>query len=114
MQSTTSTIRQPPVRRFLIASLLLLTFAAAAANAASYFVLGRVYTATALPAGEAPPANPLTGVTANQILGEGLIAQVPRNLVNVRILAASDGSELGSYITRKDGGYLVTATSYTN
>ncbi len=108
MQSITTAFRQPMLRRLLITGLLLLTVPAGSAYAADYFVLGRVYTATALAAGEAPPANPLTGVPADQILGDGLMAQVPRNLVKVRVIRASDGAELGSYITRKDGGYLVS------
>lgn len=108
MQSTTTTIRQTLARRLLVAGLLLLLALAGTASAADYFVFGRVYTATVLPAGEAPPANPLTGIPDDQVLGEGLLAQVPRNLVKVRVIRASDGTELGSYITRNDGGYLIS------
>lgn len=91
--------------------LVLCTWLPGEVLAADYFVWGRVYSATALAAGETAPTNPLTGVPAEQIVGEDLVAQVPRNLVKVKVTAASDGSELGSYITRHDGGYLVSFTS---
>lgn len=111
MQCTAPAIRQPKARRLLLWILPLLVLAGTAAHAADYFVLGRVYTATPLPDGETPPANPLTGVPDDQILGEGLLAQVPRNLVKVGVLDATNGSELGSYVTRNDGGFLISFTS---
>jgi hypothetical protein len=79
--------------------------------AEDYIVLGRVYSATTLPPDEEPPINPLTDAAPQQIIGEHLLAQVPRNLVKVKVLAASDGNELGSYITRYDGGYFVSFTA---
>ncbi len=79
--------------------------------AADYFVWGRVYSATPLTTGEEPPNHELSGVPAEQIVGEGLIPQVTRNLLKIKVLAASDGSELGSYVTRHDGGYLVSFTA---
>lgn len=79
--------------------------------AADYFVWGRVYSATPLIAGEEPQNHELSGVPAEQIVGEDLIPQVSRNLLKVKVLAASDGSELGSYVTRHDGGYLVSFTA---
>ena len=54
---------------------------ASQALAADYFVWGRVYSATPLSSGETAPTNPLTGVPAEQIVGDNLIAQVPRNLL---------------------------------
>lgn len=92
----------------LLPFFILLSWLPTTALAADYFVWGRVYSATPLTPGEEPPNNVLTDVPAEQIVGEDLIAQVPRNLLKVKVLAASDGSELGSYITRHDGGYLVS------
>ncbi len=90
------------------AALLILLAATVPLAAADYFVVGRVYSASRLAVGEEPSSNPLSGVPAEQVIGGGLVAAVPRNLVKVRVLAASDGSELASYITRHDGGYLAS------
>ncbi len=92
----------------LAAVLLIFLWMPAQADAADYFVVGRVYSASQISAGDQAPTNPLSGVPADQIVGENLVASVPRNLVEVRVLAASDGSELASYITRQDGGYLAS------
>jgi hypothetical protein len=84
------------------------------AFAVDYFVWGRVFSATPLAIGETVPTNPLTReppLPDEQIIGDNLVAQVPRNLVKVKVVAASDGNELGSFITRHDGGYLVSFTS---
>lgn len=82
-------------------------------EAASYAVQGRVYSATPLETGDEAPANPLTGTPAGQIVVDEttdveLVATVPRNLVNVRVLSADDGTELDSFVTRHEGAYLAT------
>ena len=93
----------------LSAAVLIVLSAPSRADAADYFVVGRVYSASPLAAGEAAPSNPLAGVPAGQVIGEeGLVAGSFRNLVKVRVLAASDGAELGSFITQHDGGYMVS------
>lgn len=88
----------------------LISVLSSAAGAADYFIWGRVYCASPLTVteGEEPPANPLTGVPPEQIIGEDMFAVIPRNLVKVRVIKASDGSELGSHIVTNDGGYLVS------
>jgi hypothetical protein len=78
------------------------------AHAADYFVVGRAYSAAPLAPGEPVPTSPLSGATADQVIGDNLIASVPRNLVRVRVLSAADGQEFASYITRQDGGYLAS------
>ena len=78
---------------------LLMLLLPAAVDAAQYYVWGRVYSASPVVEGEEVPTNPLSGVPAGQVIGEDLLAQIPRNLVKVRVLAAMDGSELGSYTT---------------
>jgi len=103
----TRTGRRPAAFGLLCAALLVLSFALPAA-AADYFIVGRTYSSTQLAPGEDVPINPLTGTPAEQVLGGDLVATVPRNLVRVRVLAASDGSELASYVTRQDGGYLAS------
>jgi hypothetical protein len=90
------------------AAVLILLSIPTRVDAADYFVVGRVYSASPLAEGEAAPQNPLTGVAADQVIGEDLVAGTVRNLVKVRVLAASDGTELASYITREDGGYLAS------
>ncbi len=88
----------------------LISVLSSAAGAADYYIWGRVYCASpfTVTEGEDPPVNPLTGVPPEQIIGEDMIAVIPRNLVKVRVLKASDGSELGSHIVTNDGGYLVS------
>lgn len=110
MTRTSSHRTDRPTMHRLIFAVVLLSFLwmPAAAQAASYSVVGRVYSASPLDPGEEAPANPLSGVTADQILGENLVADVPRNLVDVRVLDADDGTELASFITRQDGGYLTS------
>ena len=81
------------------------------AHAADYIVVGRVYSATPLPKGEEIPNNPLITAAADQVIGDGLVAVVPRNLARVRVLDASDGAELASFITRRDGGYFASFTA---
>ncbi len=78
------------------------------AAAADYIVVGRVYSAATLVEGEAVPNNPLSAVAPDQVIGAGLVANVPRNLVRVRVLQASDGTELADFITRRDGGYFAS------
>jgi len=100
-----------PGRVFLIAFVLMMVMLPATVDAAQYYVWGRVYCAWELPEDEEPPINPLTGVPGDQIVGENMIASFPRNLVTVRVLAASDGSELGSAIAMYDGGYFIGFTA---
>jgi hypothetical protein len=100
-----------PGRVFLVAFVLMMVMLPGTVDAAQYYVWGRVYCAFELPGDEAPPINPLTGVPGDQIVGENMIASFPRNLVNVRVLAASDGSELGSAIAMYDGGYFIGFTA---
>lgn len=91
--------------------LLLILLLPATAGAADYWVWGRVYSASPLAEGEELPVNPLSDVFTShpeRIIGENLIPQVPRNLVKVEVIDASDGSELGNYIVRQDGGYLIS------
>lgn len=95
----------------IAAAVLILLSVPTRAEAASYFVAGRVYSASPPAAGGAAAANPLTGVVAEQLVGAGLVASTPRNLVKVRLLAADDGHELASYITRYDGGYMASFSS---
>ncbi len=90
------------------AAIMIVLLLAPGLEAADYFVVGRVYSSTALAPGEDPPTNPLTAVAADQIIGEELVAGIPRNLVKVRVMDASNDSELASYITRQDGGYLAS------
>lgn len=93
---------------FILASLMILLLMPLAAFADNFVVWGRAYSATPLVAGEDAPNNPLSDVPAEQIIGKDLIAQVSRNLVKVKVIATSDGTELGSFMTRHDGGYLVS------
>ena len=92
----------------IAAAFVIVLLMASGLEAADYFVVGRVYSSTALASGEDPPTNPLTGVTADQVIGEDMVAGIPRNLVKVRVMDASNDSELASYITRQDGGYLAS------
>jgi hypothetical protein len=96
-----------PAWHLLLVAALILALFPAAAQAANYFVVGRVYSAGPVADGDEVPVNPLTGEPADEVLGAG-VAVVPRNLVEVRVLNASDSSELASYITRQDGGYLAS------
>lgn len=107
---TTRSVHRPPALALLAACALVLVLVALPAHveAADYTVVGRVYSASPLDAGEEPEGDPLAGKPAEQVVGDGLVASVPRNLVRVRLLAAADGTELASYITQKDGGYLAT------
>lgn len=93
------------------AAIMIVLLMAPGLEAADYFVVGRVYSSTALAPGEDPPENPLAGVAADQIIGEDQVAGIPRNLVKVRVMDTNDGSELASYITRQDGGYLASFTT---
>ncbi len=105
------------VRRNWLSGILALTaflfilFLPAAVQAADYAVWGRVYSATPLGSGEALPENPLSDeFTGNpeRIVGKGLVPHVSRNLVKVRVIKASDNSELGHYLVSHDGGYLIS------
>lgn len=90
----------------LLAILLLPTLL----EAETYYVWGHVHTAIPLAAGEELPENPLSDVFENNpelIIGDNLVPQVTRNMVKVRIIKTSDGSEFGSYIVRHGGGYLI-------
>lgn len=80
-------------------------------DAAQYYVWGRVYSSLPLDEDEEVPPNPLTGVDTAQVIGADMYALIPRNLVRVRVIKASDRSELASYITTKSGGYLVSFTA---
>ncbi len=91
-----------------LAICLLIFLVPSAASAVDYFVWGRVYSAFPLAEGEEPPSNPLTGVPSDQIIGDDMFAVIPRNLVKVRVIKASDSGELGNYITHQDGGYLIS------
>lgn len=88
--------------------LLLILLLPATAGAAEYWVWGRVYSASPLTDGEEPPTNPLTGVPPEQIIGGDMVALTPRNLVKVRVIDTSSGSELASYIVSYDGGYIIS------
>jgi hypothetical protein len=99
----------------LLASLVLLP---AAAWGADYVVWGRALSVSMLSAGEeAPPTDRLADVPAEQKLVSGgiaadadlppLVTLGPRNLVEVKVVAESDGTLLGSFVTRYDGGYLI-------
>lgn len=95
---------------FSLAIFLLILLLPGAVEAANYIVQGRVYCAYALEEGEDVPINPLTDVPGDQVIGDEMFAVVPRDLVKVSVIAASDGSELGSYIARYDGGYFINFT----
>lgn len=88
--------------------LLLISLLSSTSSAADYFVWGRVYCASTLTEDQEEPPNPLTGVPPEQIIGDAMFAVTPRNLVEVKIVRASNGSELGNYIVSHDGGYLVS------
>lgn len=96
---------------FALLLLYLLAWLPGSASANDYVVWGRVYDAIPSSEFEEPPNNPLADVAIahpEQIIGGGLFAVEPRNLVNVKVIAASDGHLLGNYNTRHDGGYLVS------
>jgi hypothetical protein len=80
-------------------------------DASQYYVWGRVYSSLPLDEDEAVPPNPLTGVDTTQVLGDDMYAVIPRNLVRVRVIKASDRSELASFITTRSGGYFVSFTA---
>jgi hypothetical protein len=91
-----------------LAVFLLILLLPATVEAAKYFVLGRVYSAFSLAEDQEPPNNPLSDVPPEEIIGEDLFAVVPRNLVEVRVVAESNGSLLGSCGKVKlDGGYYI-------
>ncbi len=71
-------------------------------------IQGRVYSAAELPPGADPPANPLSGDPAEEIVGDdGFYAVALRNLVRVRLLAASTDRQIGTdVLVTHDGGYL--------
>jgi hypothetical protein len=94
-----------------LAVFLLILLLPGMAEAANYTVQGRVYTAFALEEGEDMPVNPLTGIPDGQVIGDDMFAVEPRNLVKVSVIAASNGSELGSFITSYDGGYFIHFTA---
>ncbi len=100
--------QRPAALWAIFAAALVLLSMTATVDAADYFVVGRAYSAAPLAPGEPVPTNPLSGAAAGQVIGENLTATVPRNLVRVRVLKASDGQELARYITRQDGGYLAS------
>jgi hypothetical protein len=111
-----------PVQRraLVIAAALPVLLAAVPAAADDFYVFGRVYSADVFEpaAGATEPPNALRDVPDEQILvdaasvtedGEAppLVATEPRDLVLVQVVAAADGTPLGRYITRTDGGWLV-------
>ncbi len=109
-------LKQKNIKRNLLPGVLLLATAvvlvilplATMVKAAQYHVWGRVYSASPLDEDEECPANPLTGVPAEQIIGNDMYAQIPRNLVKVRVIKENGSQELGSYIVTQDGGYLIS------
>lgn len=105
-----STNRTLLARILPLAVFLLILLLPGVVEAADYIVQGRVYCAFALEAGEEVPANPLTGIPPEQIIGDDMYAVEPRNLVKVRVISANDATELGNYIARYDGGYFIHFT----
>ena len=103
--------RLPGVLRLALVMVLLSLLVPATLDAAQYYVWGRVYSSAPLPEDEPVPPNPLTGVDASQVIGDDMYAVIPRNLVRVRVIKASDRSELASFITVTQGGYLVSFTA---
>lgn len=99
--------RLPGVLLLAMVTMLLAFLLPAALDADQYYVWGRVYSSYALPDGEDFPPNPLTGVTGSQIIGDNMVPVSTRNLVRVKVLKASDLSELGSFVTVTDGSYFI-------
>jgi len=91
-----------------LAIVLAVLFLSAMADAAQYYVWGRIYSSSFLPDGQTAPVNPLSGVPADQIVGKNSYAQIPRNLVKVRVIAATNGNDLGGAAVYYDGGYYVS------
>ena len=108
MYAICQSISRKPCPGTLLFLMALYLLSPGSALAADYFVWGRAYSASPMVEEDDESGNPLSGVDPGQIIGENLVAQVPRNLVDVKIINAGDGTELGSYITRYDGGYLVS------
>ena len=106
--STSSERAKRGGRRFIAGLLAFFLLMPATAMAGSFFVWGRVYSAFPQSEGDEIPKNPLSSVPDDQILGDGLIALTPRNLVRVQVQAAADGTELGSFVANHDGAYLVS------
>ncbi len=97
-----------------LAMILLILLVPTVVEAAQYYVWGRVYSAAPLAEGAEVPPNPLKPLpSGHNIIGDNLVAQVVRNLVKVKVVAAGSGSELGKAIVTYDGGYLVSFTSST-
>jgi hypothetical protein len=97
-----------------LAMILLILLVPTVVEAAQYYVWGRVYSAAPLAEGAEVPPNPLEPLpSGHNIIGDNLVAQVVRNLVKVKVVAAGSGSELGKAIVTYDGGYLVSFTSST-
>ena len=108
MSFTRSNInRNSPMGVISLAVFLLVLLLPATVEAAQYYVQGRVYSALPLAEDQEPPNNPLSDVPPGEIIGEDLFAVVPRNLVEVRVIAASDGSELGSRNVSFKGCYFI-------
>lgn len=111
-----------PVQRhaLALAAALPVLLAAVPLAADDFYVFGRVYSADVFePAdGATVPPNALRDVPEDQLLDDAasltndgaapiLVATEPRDLVSVQVVAAADGTPLGHYITRTDGGWLV-------
>jgi hypothetical protein len=105
--STSSERAKRGGRRFIAGLLAFFLLMPATAMAGSFFVWGRVYSAFPQTEGDEIPSNPLNSVSDTQIIGEGLVALTPRNLVKVQV-QADDGTELGSFVVNHDGAYLVS------
>lgn len=108
MSFTRSNInRNSPMGVISLAVFLLVLLLPATVEAAKYYVQGRVYSALSLAEDQEPPNNPLSDVPPGEIIGEDLFAVVPRNLVEVRVIAESGGSELGSCNVSFKGCYFI-------
>jgi hypothetical protein len=105
--------RVPGVLRLALVMVLLSLLLPATLDAAQYYVWGRVYSSSPLPEDEAVPPNPLTGVDASKVIGDDMYAVIPCNLARIRVIKASDRSELASDITVMQGGYNVSFTAPT-
>jgi len=91
-----------------LAIILLVLMLSTTLYAEQYYVWGRVYCASPLAEDEVAPPNPSTGIPDHQVIGDNRFAEIPRNLVRVRVIKASDSSELGRFETTKYGNYFIS------
>lgn len=93
----------------LVMAILLLAFVLPTTlDAEQYYVWGRVFCASPIEEGAEVPPNPLDVITnPDQIVGDNLVAEIPRNLAMVRVIRASNRSELGCFTTTSHGNYFI-------